>query len=91
MNIAGNSLEHVERDKEIKRNDIRWCQGEEERLCVLKGVYCLFTFTKKGGSSMQTLSDDRIFTLITHPISEPAETKVILPYPSFIHSNILCG
>jgi len=91
MNIAENSLEHVERDKEIKRDDISWCQGGEERLCVFKGVYCLFTFTKKGGSSMQTLSDDLILILLTHPITKSTEKKVLLPYPSFIHSNILCG
>lgn len=63
-------------------------------MCI-KGVYCLFTIQRKGGSSMQRLSDDLI--RITHyllpisnlvaPISQATKKKVILPYPS----NILCG
>jgi hypothetical protein len=45
MNIAGNGLEHVERDKEIKRDDIRWRQERRGKAVCIKGVYCLFTFT----------------------------------------------
>jgi hypothetical protein len=93
MNIAGNGLEHVERDKEIKRGDIRWRQERRGKAVCIKGVYCFvyvyYTMTK-GGSSMQRLSDDLILTLITHPITKPTKKKVTLPYPSFIHSTILC-
>ena len=62
---------------------------------MYKGGLSFVYNTKKGGSSMQRLSDDLI--LITHnllpisnlvaPISQATKKKISLPYPS----NILCG
>jgi hypothetical protein len=71
--MLGNGLEHVERYKEIKRDDIRWRQESRGKAVCIKGgllfVYVYYTMTK-GGSSMQTLSDDLILTLTTHPITQ---------------------